>query len=101
MIGIAFLCTQTVPSLRPPMSRVVAMLCGDVEVTNVTTKPGYLTDWRFDDVTSFIDSSVATTATRDTNNSDYLTSGSTSQAITETQHSSETGTTPILSDLYK
>ncbi|EFH70822.1 predicted protein [Arabidopsis lyrata subsp. lyrata] len=51
MIGIALLCTQTSHALRPPMSRVVAMLSGDVEVSDVTSKPGYLTDWRFDDTT--------------------------------------------------
>ncbi|CAH8255758.1 unnamed protein product [Arabidopsis lyrata] len=51
MIGIALLCTQTTHALRPPMSRVVAMLSGDAEVGDVTSKPGYLTDWRFDDTT--------------------------------------------------
>ncbi|CAA7062254.1 unnamed protein product, partial [Microthlaspi erraticum] len=49
MIGIALLCTQSSYSSRPPMSRVVAMLSGDVEVSAVTSKPGYLTDWSFDD----------------------------------------------------
>lgn len=34
------------------MSRVVAMLSGDAEVNTVTSRPGYLTDWKFDDVTS-------------------------------------------------
>ncbi|XP_073107614.1 probable LRR receptor-like serine/threonine-protein kinase At1g56140 isoform X2 [Elaeis guineensis] len=47
IINVAFLCTQASPMLRPPMSRVVAMLAGDTEVGEVTTKPGYLTDWRF------------------------------------------------------
>ncbi|XP_010480178.1 PREDICTED: probable LRR receptor-like serine/threonine-protein kinase At1g56130 isoform X2 [Camelina sativa] len=51
MICIALLCTQTSHVLRPPMSRVVGMLSGDVEVSDVTSKPGYLTDWRFDDTT--------------------------------------------------
>lgn len=54
VVGIALLCTQTSPTLRPSMSRVVAMLSGDVEVSTVTTKPGYLTDWKFDDVTSLM-----------------------------------------------
>ncbi|KAJ0099964.1 hypothetical protein Patl1_20339 [Pistacia atlantica] len=27
LIGVALLCTQTLPSLRPSMSRVIAMLC--------------------------------------------------------------------------
>ncbi|KAK6932002.1 Serine-threonine/tyrosine-protein kinase, catalytic domain [Dillenia turbinata] len=56
IIGVAFLCTQASPILRPPMSRVVAMLRGDVEVSAVTSKPGYLTDWNFRDIaSSFID----------------------------------------------
>ena len=54
MIGVALQCTQTSPTLRPPMSRVVAMLSGDIEVSRVTTKPGYLTDWKFNDVSSFM-----------------------------------------------
>lgn len=36
------------------MSRVVAMLSGDIEVSTVTSRPGYLTDWKFDDVSSFM-----------------------------------------------
>ncbi|KAI3920298.1 hypothetical protein MKW92_039080, partial [Papaver armeniacum] len=36
MIGIAFLCTQASPVLRPAMSRVVGMLSGDIEVSTVT-----------------------------------------------------------------
>ncbi|KAF8408701.1 hypothetical protein HHK36_004765 [Tetracentron sinense] len=51
VIGVALLCTQASPLLRPPMSRVVAMLAGDVEVSTVTTRPGYLTDWQFNDIT--------------------------------------------------
>ncbi|XP_058071742.1 probable LRR receptor-like serine/threonine-protein kinase At1g56140 isoform X5 [Magnolia sinica] len=52
MIGVALLCTQTSPVLRPPMSRVVAMLSGDVEVSNVTLRPSYLTLWQFDELTN-------------------------------------------------
>lgn len=51
-INIGLLCTQTSPLLRPSMSRVVGMLSGDIEVATVTSKPGYLTDWKFDDVSS-------------------------------------------------
>ncbi|KAL3503739.1 hypothetical protein ACH5RR_038188 [Cinchona calisaya] len=54
LIGVALLCTQTSPALRPSMSRVVAMLSGDAEVTTVTSRPGYLTDWKFRDATSFM-----------------------------------------------
>ncbi|TXG71254.1 hypothetical protein EZV62_006189 [Acer yangbiense] len=80
MIGVALLCTQTLPSLRPPMSRVVAMLYGDMEVSTVTTKPGYLTDWKYDD----------TTTTSSFMSSDKATKGA------ETQHSAETDTEPII-----
>ncbi|KAL0793566.1 hypothetical protein Bca101_064943 [Brassica carinata] len=52
MIGIALLCTYTSHSLRPSMSRVMAMLTGHVEVSEVTSKLGYLTDWRIDDTSS-------------------------------------------------
>ncbi|ESQ28455.1 hypothetical protein EUTSA_v10019658mg, partial [Eutrema salsugineum] len=49
MIGIALLCIQASHALRPPMSKVVAMLSGDLEVSDVTSKPGYLTDLSFED----------------------------------------------------
>ncbi|XP_044468032.1 probable LRR receptor-like serine/threonine-protein kinase At1g56140 isoform X2 [Mangifera indica] len=61
LIGVALLCTQTLPSLRPSMSRVVAMLCGDIEVSPVTSKPGYLTDWKFDDATIFVNENATKT----------------------------------------
>ncbi|MCI65111.1 LRR receptor-like kinase, partial [Trifolium medium] len=32
----------------------VAMLLGDIEVSALTSRPEYLTDWKFDDVSSFI-----------------------------------------------
>ncbi|KAK4594650.1 hypothetical protein RGQ29_018368 [Quercus rubra] len=52
VIRVSLLCTQASPTLRPSMSRVVAMLLGDTEVGTVTSRPGYLTDWQFDDITS-------------------------------------------------
>ncbi|KAI3892542.1 hypothetical protein MKX03_021183, partial [Papaver bracteatum] len=54
MIGIAFLCTQASPVLRPAMSRVVSMLSGDIEVSTVTSRPNYITDWLFGDMSSFV-----------------------------------------------
>ncbi|KAL1221492.1 putative LRR receptor-like serine/threonine-protein kinase [Cardamine amara subsp. amara] len=63
MIGIALLCTQSSHASRPPMSRVVAMLSGDVEVSDVTSRPGYLSDWRYDDITS---SSISGFQTKET-----------------------------------
>lgn len=54
VIRVAFLCTQATPMLRPPMSRVVAMLVGDIELSEVIAKPSYLTEW------TDISSSIAT-----------------------------------------
>ncbi|KAK1256830.1 putative LRR receptor-like serine/threonine-protein kinase [Acorus gramineus] len=78
---VALLCTQASPSLRPSMSRVVGMLSGDLEVGNVTTRPGYLTDWRLNDFSSFMDvgrgggTADATTSTTTTSTSSGLTTG--------------------------
>ncbi|KAH7654554.1 Non-specific serine/threonine protein kinase protein [Dioscorea alata] len=60
VIGVAFLCTQASPALRPPMSRVVAMLSGDIDVNEVTSRPSYLTDWHSNDTTRYASSSHAT-----------------------------------------
>ncbi|KAE8654147.1 putative LRR receptor-like serine/threonine-protein kinase [Hibiscus syriacus] len=62
VIGIALLCTQTSPMQRPAMSRVVVMLSGDTEVSRVVSKPGYLTEWKFDDEESSFMSNEATRA---------------------------------------
>ncbi|KAK8992572.1 hypothetical protein V6N11_048649 [Hibiscus sabdariffa] len=51
VVMVALLCTQGSPSMRPPMSRVVAMLAGDIEANGVITRPSYLTDWNFRDLT--------------------------------------------------
>ncbi|ESR62015.1 hypothetical protein CICLE_v10014117mg [Citrus x clementina] len=61
VIGVALLCTQTSPTMRPPMSRVVAMLAGDIEVGTVVSKPSYLTGWDFKDITaSFLNEDTPT-----------------------------------------
>nr|XP_023912815.1 probable LRR receptor-like serine/threonine-protein kinase At1g56140 [Quercus suber] len=52
VIAMSLMCTQASPNMRPPMSRVVAMLTGDIEVGIVTSKLSYLTDWNFKDRTS-------------------------------------------------
>ncbi|XP_075665790.1 putative LRR receptor-like serine/threonine-protein kinase At1g56140 [Castanea sativa] len=52
VIAVSLLCTQASPNMRPPMSRVVAMLAGDIEVGIVTSKQSYLTDWNLKDITS-------------------------------------------------
>ncbi|KAI7745714.1 hypothetical protein M8C21_022191, partial [Ambrosia artemisiifolia] len=59
---IALLCTQTSPTQRPSMSRVVAMLSGDMETRGVITRPGYLNGFDFKDVTTFT-SDLPTSAT--------------------------------------
>lgn len=65
IIGVALLCTQASPSLRPAMSRAVAMLSGDIEVASVTTRPGYLTDWKFNDTTTFVTNTDSSTSNTD------------------------------------
>ncbi|PON38539.1 Malectin [Parasponia andersonii] len=50
VVEVALLCTQRSPSFRPPMSRVVAMLLGDVEVNKEISRPGYFADSNFNDV---------------------------------------------------
>ncbi|XP_058089163.1 probable LRR receptor-like serine/threonine-protein kinase At1g56140 isoform X3 [Magnolia sinica] len=60
MISIALLCIQALPSLRPPMSRVVNMLLGEIEVGAVSSKPSYLTGLPSDDTGSFMASVTIT-----------------------------------------
>jgi hypothetical protein len=45
-IKVALVCTQGSPHQRPSMSRVVAMLAGDVEAPDMVTKPSYITEWQ-------------------------------------------------------
>ncbi|XP_022721697.1 LOW QUALITY PROTEIN: probable LRR receptor-like serine/threonine-protein kinase At1g56140 [Durio zibethinus] len=78
VIGVALLCTQGSPSMRPPMSRVVAMLAGDIEASGVITKPSYLTDWNFEDLTgSFVteDTQTSTASDNDNNNQNKMNPG--------------------------
>ncbi|XP_071697961.1 probable LRR receptor-like serine/threonine-protein kinase At1g56140 isoform X2 [Rutidosis leptorrhynchoides] len=80
MIGVALMCVQASPSLRPAMSRVIGMLSGDIEISAVTTKPSYLTDWDFNDITNTftddeqISSGNTTTTTNTTNTTNTTTS---------------------------
>ncbi|KAK0597233.1 hypothetical protein LWI29_023221 [Acer saccharum] len=99
MIGVGLLCTQTLPSLRPPMSRVVAMLCGDMEVSPIITKPGYFTGWKYDDTTtngSFTSSTDKATIGTEYNSN--FTSSSTT-VVADAQRSPENVTKPILHDI--
>ncbi|XP_016648188.1 PREDICTED: probable LRR receptor-like serine/threonine-protein kinase At1g56140 [Prunus mume] len=66
LIKAALLCTQASPMMRPSMSRVVAMLSGDIEASTVMSKPSYLTDWDFKDVTTssfLVDGDTSSTET--------------------------------------
>ncbi|KAK1279593.1 putative LRR receptor-like serine/threonine-protein kinase [Acorus gramineus] len=83
VLRVSLLCTQASPSLRPPMSRVVAMLSGDIEVGSVISRPGYLTDWRFDDLNTF---------TSDDASRDYADSGTTSRSATGATNSHQDST---------
>ena len=89
VVRVALLCTQTSPMQRPSMSRVIAMLSGDIEPTGVITRPEYLTGFNFNDSTTF--------------QSAPTTSGTYSSApSTSTSHSVVTPTDasrPILHDL--
>ncbi|KAM3336750.1 hypothetical protein P3S68_032450 [Capsicum galapagoense] len=91
VIMIALLCTQTSPGLRPSMSRVIAMLTGDAEVAAVTSRPGYLTDWKFKDTTSFM---------IDHSSQMHNSSEGTSTATT-TNYSPSGADTPMLSDHWR
>ncbi|KAL0909428.1 hypothetical protein M5K25_020298 [Dendrobium thyrsiflorum] len=52
VIGVSLLCIQASPTLRPAMSTVVAMLAGFIEVNEVTSRPSYLTECHFKDISS-------------------------------------------------
>ncbi|EXB64358.1 putative LRR receptor-like serine/threonine-protein kinase [Morus notabilis] len=53
LIRVALLCTQASPTMRPPMSRVVGMLAGDIDLIDTArSKPTYLSDLDFEDKTS-------------------------------------------------
>ncbi|XP_058071834.1 probable LRR receptor-like serine/threonine-protein kinase At1g56140 isoform X2 [Magnolia sinica] len=75
MIGIGLLCIQASPSLRPPMSQVMAMLQGHIEVGTVTSKPGYLTDLPPNYPISFMSDGTLTASTSVTSSSQKLPPG--------------------------
>jgi hypothetical protein len=88
VIGVGLLCSQASPTLRPSMSRVVAMLSGDAEVNTVTSRPGYLTDWKFDDVTSSFMCDIQTEEMVDGDTTPYNFTPSTSTLVNpDAEHS--------------
>lgn len=89
VMRVALLCTQTSPMQRPPMSRVVAMLTGDIEAAGVITRPEYLTGFNFNDATTFQnDPPVSTTD-----------SAASTSHPTFSPHSPNNASKPILHDL--
>ncbi|RXH98775.1 hypothetical protein DVH24_011100 [Malus domestica] len=56
LIRVALMCTQGSPMARPSMSRVVAMFSGDIDIGTIMSKPSYLTDYDFKDVTTSLTS---------------------------------------------
>jgi hypothetical protein len=52
VIEVALLCTQAVPTMRPSMSRVVAMLTGDAEIIPAASRPAYIKDLQYNNAIS-------------------------------------------------
>jgi len=94
LIGVSLLCTQTSLTLRPSMSRVVAMLSGDIEVSTVTSRPGYLTDWKYDDITN-----VTSEGTIDT--SHFNSSSATTSMVGDVGNSPAYASKPMLGDIIE
>ncbi|KAK4594663.1 hypothetical protein RGQ29_018381 [Quercus rubra] len=91
LIGVSLLCTQASPTLRPSMSRVVAMLSGDIEVSTVTTRLGYLTDWKYDDITSVTsDDAIDTTY--------FKSSSASTSMVGDVRNSPANASKPMLGD---
>ncbi|CAN6683922.1 unnamed protein product [Malus baccata var. baccata] len=73
LIRAALLCTQGSPMARPSMSRVVAMLSRHIGIGTVMSKPSYLTDYEFKDVTTLstgrflVEESTLSTSSKDSN----------------------------------
>ncbi|WCJ37042.1 Leucine-rich repeat transmembrane protein kinase [Euphorbia peplus] len=84
LAGVALLCTQTSYNLRPSMSRVVAMLSGDIDVSTVSSRPRYLTAWNFNDTSSFMSGNV--TGGTDTSSYNISSSSTTGVADAEDRH---------------
>nr|XP_043621056.1 probable LRR receptor-like serine/threonine-protein kinase At1g56140 [Erigeron canadensis] len=91
MMKVALLCTQTAPMQRPLMSRVVAMLSGDIEASGVITRPEYLNGFNFNDVTTFKSALPVSVSGTDSTASTSYSSG--------TPHTPDNVSRPMLHDL--
>ena len=98
MIGVALLCIQASPMLRPPMSRVIAMLFGDIEVSTVTTRPGYLIDLPFRDSSCFMSESISGASTSVNTNSQVISSANTC-TVTHIESSPTNSAGPLLQEI--
>ena len=94
LIGVSLLCTQASPTLRPSMSRVVAMLSGDIEVSAVTSRPGYLTDWKCDDITNVTGEGAADT-------SHFNSSTASTSIVGDVGNSPTNASKPVIGDTIK
>lgn len=69
---VAILCTQAVASTRPSMTRVVAMLVGDVDIPPVTSGPGFMAGLMDSDAPSTTNMSFTTTSSSSTTSSSVI-----------------------------
>ncbi|KAF3776303.1 hypothetical protein EJ110_NYTH48606 [Nymphaea thermarum] len=93
---VALLCTQASPSLRPRMSRVIAMLSGNIKVSAATSRPAYLTDWQFKDISSTISTDASSSTKTATSGTDgYQSTPITTGTITPGSHSPYRDAHPI------
>ena len=95
-IGVSLLCTQASPTLWPSMLRVVGMLSGDIEVSTVTTRPRYLTDWTYDDITNVLNEG----ATIGTDTSDFNSSSASTSMVVIAENSTAIESKPMLGEIY-
>ncbi|XP_077244468.1 putative LRR receptor-like serine/threonine-protein kinase At1g56140 [Tasmannia lanceolata] len=101
LIGVALLCIQASPSLRPSMSRVVAMLLGDMDVSIVTSRPSYLTDLAFRDDRSSVSGATSRAFTGNSNSSQSIVSSTASTGVHEECLSAVSTTQPILDEIIE
>ncbi|KAM4071019.1 hypothetical protein ACB094_11G029800 [Castanea mollissima] len=99
LLGVSLLCTQASPTLRPSMSRAVAMLSGDIEVGIVTSRPGYLTDWKYDDVTNV--TTMSGGATIGTDSSYYNSLSASASMVGDVGNPLGNASKPMLGEIIK
>nr|XP_011460717.1 PREDICTED: probable LRR receptor-like serine/threonine-protein kinase At1g56140 [Fragaria vesca subsp. vesca] len=92
---IGLLCTQTSPMLRPTMSGVVGMLTGAIEVKTAASKPGYLTDLKFIDVTA---SNISLGMSTQGTDSSFYNSCSSTSIVGDARQTPSNASHPILHD---